>query len=132
MKGRTMIARVWSVTLTVSDLQRAVRFYEQVLGLEKKYEFKDYAGFDCGGVEIGLKTWGQREAPRKGEPCLDLLVADVDAACRELRRRGAAFTRQPEDALWGARTAILSDPDGNVLQLTKVNWREYFAVCAGR
>jgi len=53
-----VIKRIWDVTFTVSDLRRAIWFYEEVLGLQKKYEFKDYAGFDCGGVEIGLKTWG--------------------------------------------------------------------------
>ena len=45
---------------------------------------------------------------------------------------GRTFTREPEDALWGARIAVLSDPDGNVLQLTQVQWRKYFAVCAGQ
>lgn len=29
-----------------------VDFYKNVLGLQKKYEFEDYAGFDSGGVEI--------------------------------------------------------------------------------
>ena len=34
-------------------------------------EVKDYDGFDCGGVEIGLKTWGKIEKPRQGEPCIN-------------------------------------------------------------
>jgi len=46
-----LIKRIWDITLTVRDLKRAVDFravdfYENVLGLQKKYEFKDYAGFD--------------------------------------------------------------------------------------
>ena len=52
-----MIGRIWSVTLTVSDLMKAIDSYKCVLGLTKKYECKDYAGFDCGGVE----TWGRGE-----------------------------------------------------------------------
>jgi len=59
-----MVKRIWDITLTVKDLERAVDFYGNVLGLQK-YEFKDYAGFDCGGVEIGLKTWGEMENPSK-------------------------------------------------------------------
>ena len=56
------------------------------------------------------------------------------AAPRGARRYfwGASFTREPDDALWGARIAILSDPDGNALQFTQVQWRRYFAVCAGQ
>ena len=57
-----MIRRMWDTTLTVSDLSRAIRFYGEILGLSLKYEFKDYAGFDAGGVELGVKTWGGRIA----------------------------------------------------------------------
>ncbi len=46
-----MIRRIWDITLTVKDLKKVVEFYESILGLQKKYEFKDYAGFDCGRVE---------------------------------------------------------------------------------
>lgn len=54
-----MIRRIWDVTLTVKNLKEAIEFYQNILGLQKKYEFDDYAGFDCGGVELGLKTWGK-------------------------------------------------------------------------
>jgi catechol 2,3-dioxygenase-like lactoylglutathione lyase family enzyme len=35
-------------------LKKAAKFYKEVLGLEKKYEFSSYVGFECGEVEIGL------------------------------------------------------------------------------
>ena len=127
-----MIKRIWDVTFTVSDLRRAVRFYEEVLGLQKKYEFKDYAGFDCGGVEIGLKTWGGLEKPRKGEPCVNFLVEDVDEAYKTLRQRGVAFLKEPDDTPWGGRIALFTDPDGNLLQITQIDWKRYFAACAPR
>jgi catechol 2,3-dioxygenase-like lactoylglutathione lyase family enzyme len=125
-----VIDRIWAVTLTVADLGRAVCFYRDVLGLTKKYQFGDYAGFDCGGVELGLKTWGDLEPPRRGEPSVDLLVNDVDAAYERLSLNGVRFTKEPHDAAWGARIALFTDPDGNTLQLTHVDWAKYFAVCA--
>jgi catechol 2,3-dioxygenase-like lactoylglutathione lyase family enzyme len=127
-----MLKRIWDVTLTVSDLKQAVDFYERVLRLQKKYEFPDYAGFDCGGVELGLRTWGGLERPRKGEPCLNFLVDDVDEAYRMLKERGVNFTSAPEDAIWGSRFAVFQDRDGNTLQLTQVDWSKYFAACAPR
>ena len=125
-----MIAWIWAVTLTVADLARAVEFYETILGLQKKYVYNDYAGFDCGGMEIGLKTWGERESPRKGEPCMDLLVADVDETYQVLRARGVEFTEDPQDAQWGGRIASFLDPDGHTLTLTQMDWPRYFAVAA--
>ena len=125
-----MIKRLWDVTLTVRNLKKAIEFYEDVLGLSKKYEFADYAGFDCGGVEIGLKTWGELEAPRQGEPCLNFMVDDVDAFAAELKAKGVEFSRKPKDTIWGSRTAVFTDPDANTLQLTQIDWGRYFAVCA--
>ncbi|NOX44151.1 MAG: hypothetical protein GXO72_00190 [Caldiserica bacterium] len=125
-----MIRRIWDVTLTVRDLGRAISFYRDVLGLELKYVFKDYAGFDVGGVELGLKTWGELEPPRGGEPVVNFLVGDVDRACRELSARGVRFDKGPEDTPWGGRIALFRDPDGNTLQLTQIDWRRYFSTCA--
>jgi catechol 2,3-dioxygenase-like lactoylglutathione lyase family enzyme len=127
-----MITHIWSVTLTVSDLERAVRFYGDVLGLAKKYQFRDYAGFECGGVEIGLKTWGELQPPREGEPCIDLAVQSVDEGYETLSSKGVEFDKRPHDAQWGARIAVFKDPDGNTLQLTQVDWKRYLETAAAR
>jgi predicted enzyme related to lactoylglutathione lyase len=124
-----MIVRVWDVTFTVSDLDRAVEFYGGVLRLPKKYEFSTYAGFDCGGVEIGLAP-GQVPCGGEGVPCVNLLVHDVDEAYRTLRERGVQFLKEPHDTPWGGRIALFADPDGNRMQLVQVDWQRYFAACA--
>jgi lactoylglutathione lyase len=125
-----MIRRIWDVTLTVRDLGRAVHFYQEILGLPLKYRFHDYAGFDVGGVELGLKTWGGLEPPRKGEPIVNFLVDDIDRVCAELAKKGVNFIKGPEDTDWGGRIAIFLDPDGNTIQLSQIHWRKYFSVCA--
>ena len=45
-----MIKAVWCVTFYVSDLKKAVEFYEETLALKRKYEYSSYMGFECGGV----------------------------------------------------------------------------------
>lgn len=126
-----MILWVWDVTFTVSDLERVVDFYENVLGLPKKYQFSTYAGFDCGGVEIGLVPSTPTEE-QKGAPCVDFLVRDVDEAYRVLCGRGVRFLKEPHDTLWGGRIALFADPDGNALPLVQIDWRRHFAACAPR
>lgn len=49
-----MIKTVWDIIFHVSDINRAKKLYEITLGLEKKYEYSNYVGFECGGLEIGL------------------------------------------------------------------------------
>ncbi|MGD8814237.1 MAG: VOC family protein [Anaerolineales bacterium] len=125
-----MITHIWSVTMTVSNLDQSIHFYETILSLTKKYQFSDYAGFQCGGSEIGIKTWGALEPPREGEPCINLAVADIDEAYQTLMSKGVEFTKPPEDTSWGSRTAVFKDPDGNTLQLTQIDWERYLKVSA--
>lgn len=126
-----MILRVWDVTFTVSNLEQAVDFYGRVLGLPKKYQFSNYAGFDCGGVEIGLVP-GDVAAHPAGAPVVDLLVQDMDTSCRLLSGKGVRFLKEPHDTAWGGRIALFADPDGNMLQLVQIDWPKYFAACAPR
>jgi catechol 2,3-dioxygenase-like lactoylglutathione lyase family enzyme len=126
-----MLLRVWDVTFSVSDLDQAVDFYGRVLDLPKKYQFSSYAGFDCGGVEIGLAP-GKRTGHQAGEPLVDFLVQDVDAVYRMLVDRDVRFLKKPHETVWGGRIALFADPDGNRLQLVQIDWPRYLAVCAPR
>ncbi len=100
--------------------------------MQKKYQYRDYAGFDCGGIELGIKTWGEREVHLAGEPCVNFLVDDVDNTYQELKAKGVTFINVPEDAQWGARFAIFTDPDGHQLQISQVDWGKYYAACAAK
>ena len=126
-----MIKTVWCVTFYVSDLERAVGFYERALGLEKKYEFSGYVGFECGGVEIGLipKPEGKRSIGSVS-PSVEFLVDDVEKTYSELKRKGVRFTEELHDEPWGGRQATFTDPDGNTLEIVQIDWKKYFSVSA--
>ncbi|MBX5327848.1 MAG: VOC family protein [Candidatus Bathyarchaeota archaeon] len=126
-----MIKTVWCVTFYVSDLKKAVKFYEEVLGLEKKYEYSSYVGFECGGVEIGLiPKLGKEGKVSFLSPSVEFLVDDVDKTCEELKKKGVKFTKELHDEPWGGRQATFTDPDGNVLEIAQINWQKYFSVAA--
>lgn len=122
-----MIRTVWGVTFYVSDLEKAKRFYEETLGLEKKYEYSSYAGFECGGVEVGLIP-RLEEGQKIGQfsPPVGFLVDDVERVCHELKQKGVKFVKELHEEPWGGRQATISDPDGNVLEILQVNWEKYF------
>jgi len=94
--------------------------------LVKKYEYSDYAGFDCGGVEIGLKTWGELEPRREGEPIINFLVDDIHAFFDRLRSSGVRIVNEPSEVPWGGTIMLFEDPDGNLLQATEINWRKFY------
>ena len=125
-----MIKTVWSITFYVSDLKKATRFYETTLGLEKKYEFSSYVGFECGGGEIGLIPKPKEQSSGSSSTTVEFLVDDVDRACAELKAKGVKFTSELHDETWGGRQASFKDPDGNILEVTQIDWKRYFEVSA--
>ena len=120
-----MIKTVWSITLSVSNLERSKRFYEEILGFNKKYEYSSYVGFECGGVEIGLIPKDTVEIG-KDSASIEFLVDNVDKEYRRLVSKGVKFTAKPHDEPWGGRQAVFHDPDGNPLCVTEINWKKYF------
>ena len=125
-----MIKTVWSITFYVSNLKRATKFYEETLGLEKKYEFSSYVGFECGGIEIGLIPQPKGKMTGKVSPTVQFLVDDADRFCGELKAKGVELVNELHDETWGGRQATFKDPDGNVLEITQINWKKYFDVSA--
>jgi len=126
-----MIKTVWCVTFYVSDLERAKKFYEETLGLEKKYEYSSYVGFECGGVEVGLIPKLERgQKVSTLSPPVEFLVDDVERVYNELKQRGVKFVKELHEEPWGGRQATFTDLDGNVLEIVQINWKKYFDAAA--
>ena len=109
-----------------SDLGRARRFYEQVLGLEVTEETGFACVFDARGTM--LRVTAVPQVARPGYTVLGWRVTDIAATVAGLAARGVAFTRydgmdQDENGVWttpgGDRVAWFADPDGNTLSLTQ-------------
>ena len=126
-----MIKTVWCVTFYVSDLKKAAKFYEETVGLEKKYEFSSYVGFECGGVEIGLSpSLKGKQTADLPAPSVDFLVDDVDGEYNRLKRKGVRFIKEVYDETWGGKQATFTDPDGNILEIVQINWEKYLNASA--
>ena len=126
-----MIKTVWCITFYVSNLRKAKKFYEEILGLEKKYEYPSYVGFECGGVEIGLipKPKGEQKASQTA-PSVEFLVDNVDKMYSELKSKCVKFIKELHDETWGGRQATFTDPDGHILEIAQITWEKYFSVSA--
>jgi catechol 2,3-dioxygenase-like lactoylglutathione lyase family enzyme len=126
-----MIKTVWGITFYVSNLKRAAEFYEKTLGLEKKYEFSSYVGFECGGIEIGLiPKIKEKQKVTPLSPSVEFLVDNVEKTYNELKKKGVKFIKGLHEEPWGGRQATFTDPDGNILEVVQLNWEKYFSVSA--
>jgi predicted enzyme related to lactoylglutathione lyase len=112
------------VNVYVSDLDRAVAFYEGILGLEKQFADAEfgYASFAAGPVHLGLAVAGEGQEALIGRHTgVGFSTSDLEADYAALSGQGVHFSMLPEKQPWGGFMALLDDPDGNVFYLDQVN-----------
>jgi methylmalonyl-CoA/ethylmalonyl-CoA epimerase len=112
---------VGQLAIPVADLERAVVFYRDVLGLQFLFQAPPgLAFFACGGVRLMLTraTAGENTPPAG---VIYYRVPDLDAAYATLKARGAKFEDAPhriatlaDHELW---MCFLRDADGHLLGL---------------
>jgi glyoxylase I family protein len=123
--------RIKLTSIMVDDQDKALRFYTEVLGFEKKREFPVGAykwmtvvSPDAPNeTELSLepntnpagKTF-QKAMFDQGIPLAAFEVRDLDGEYARLRARGVAFTKEPT-SMGPVRIAILSDTCGNLIQI---------------
>ncbi len=115
------LSDIGQIAVPVSDIDRAIAFYRDVLGM--RFLFKAPPGlgfFDCNGVRLLL------DAPAKAGPdnyssIIYYRVSDLSAAFDILSARGVQFegkpqlvAKMPDHELW---MAFFRDPDANLLAL---------------
>lgn len=130
-----MKPRISLVTLAVDDLERAVRFYRDGLGLAtegiigQEFEHGAVAFFELhGGLRLAL--WPR--ASLAHDAGLDVTPAsathvclahnvrsrdEVDAVMAEAQRAGAAIVKPAVATFWGGYAGYFMDPDGHLWEV---------------
>ncbi len=105
------IARIW---LPVDDMDKAVAFYRDSLGLEVVEHDDDWSEVTAGDQIIGLNA---NESPSgDGGAVVAFKVDDIDSSVGQLKDKGVEFADQVSEHPWG-KIAPFKDPAGNDLQL---------------
>lgn len=118
--------RIGHVHLKVSDLQRSLRFYQELLGFELVATYGDQAAFlSAGGYHhhIGLNTWhskGSGKAPVNVPGLYHTAILyperkDLAVILKRLITEGYPITGASDHGV--SEAIYLDDPDGNGVEL---------------
>ena len=134
--------RIGHVHLKVADLERAVAFYRDGLGLPtdgiigQEFDEGAVAFFQLQGIKLGL--WRRRDLAR--DSGLDQQPAsptefsighnvnsreEVDSVMQEAERGGANIIKPASETFWGGYAGYFADPDGH---LWEVVWNPEWTV----
>jgi methylmalonyl-CoA/ethylmalonyl-CoA epimerase len=114
------LATIGQIAIGVADLDRAIGFYRDVLGMRFLFQAPPgLAFFDCGGIRLMLDRPARDNGA--GTSIIYYQVDDIEEAASALKGRGAAFESDPhlvarmDDAeLW---MGFLRDTEGNLLAI---------------
>jgi catechol 2,3-dioxygenase-like lactoylglutathione lyase family enzyme len=126
------------ICIDVPDIERAIAFYTQGLGLRAgrrlKSDWVELLGGPCpidllcespGSAPLGEQSPARRDFGRHWTPVhLDFVVDDADAAAARLVALGAKLERPVQQRRWG-RMANLADPFGHGIDLLQFQGRGY-------
>jgi lactoylglutathione lyase len=118
------MTRLSHFVVFVSDMDRSVAFYRDVLGLPLRYPSPKWSEFATEGVTLALHladtpdTTPHAHASMPAGHCqFGLTVADLDAFHAEMTAKGVACLQPPKSEAFG-RLAIYTDPDGLPFSVT--------------
>jgi len=130
-----MKPRVTVLTLGVDDLEKALRFYRDGLGLPtqgivgREFEHGAVAFFD---LHSGLKLaiWPRNDIaydakiPKGAKSAAEFTIGhnvnskkEVDAVMEQAKKAGATITKAAQDTFWGGYAGYFQDPDGHLWEI---------------
>jgi catechol 2,3-dioxygenase-like lactoylglutathione lyase family enzyme len=124
------------IGLFVEDIQVMVDFYTKVVGLRADWNREDpYAEFQHEGIRFSMYTrselpdlLGQTpEYPQRLNGTFELAInvgapRNVDLTFNEMVTKGATPIYPPRDEPWQMRSAMVSDPEGNLIEIASDFW----------
>ena len=117
--------------LAVSDVDRSLAFYRDLIGFEVEATYDDppYATLTLAGTRLSLAEQGHPaedrpgvtmtapDDPSKANVVLVVEVTDARATYTELEARGARFLAEPYEPPWGGCRFFCVDPDGYLVEI---------------
>jgi lactoylglutathione lyase len=105
-----MAGKLTYVIKFVADMDRAVKFYRDVLGLPLKFQSPGWSEFETGETTLGLHPASAKNPA--GEVELAFTVADLQEFHREMSQKGVLFSMPPTKQDFGTELAQFIDSEG--------------------
>ena len=113
--------KVGAVILLVSNMEKSIRFYSEILELPVKSRAKDWTEFFKNDTVLALHPAPKKKKTLKtGSGILvGFEVTDLDSTVKHLKEKRVKFFKKPKEEPFG-KHAIVQDPDGHLISIAQI------------
>jgi predicted enzyme related to lactoylglutathione lyase len=105
-----MTAKLSYVIEFVEDMDRAVKFYRDIVGLPLKFQSPGWSEFETGETTLGLHPASEKN--RAGKCEMGFNVENLQSFYEQLRAKGVIFSMPPTKQDFGGTLAQFVDSEG--------------------
>jgi lactoylglutathione lyase len=113
--------KVGAVILLVSNMEKSIRFYNEILELPVRTRSKDWTEFFNNDTVLALHPARKKKTLKTGSGTLvGFEVTDLDSTVKKLKEKRVKFFKRPKEEPFG-RHAIVQDPDGHLISIAEIS-----------
>jgi catechol 2,3-dioxygenase-like lactoylglutathione lyase family enzyme len=123
-----LFTKIGTVILLVSDMERSVKFYKELLGLpvKTKTQSPDWVEFfnrettlSLHAIKKGTTNVDRRDRKLGTGTLVGFMVTDIDSTVQFLKEHDVRFFKEPREEPFG-KHAIIEDPDGHLISIAQL------------
>jgi lactoylglutathione lyase len=114
--------KVGAVILLVSNMEKSIKFYSEILELPIKTRSKDWTEFFNNDTVLALHPAPKKKRILKAGSgtLVGFEVTDLDSTVKKLKEKRVKFFKRPKEEPFG-KHAIVRDPDGHLISIAEIN-----------
>jgi catechol 2,3-dioxygenase-like lactoylglutathione lyase family enzyme len=112
--------RLGAVILLVSDIDKSIKFYRDVLELPIKNTSSEWVEFFSSGTVLALHPSKSKSRTKNSRVLVGFMVSDLEPVAKKLKDKKVEFFKEPKEESFG-KHAIIADPDGHLISIAEIS-----------
>lgn len=112
--------RLGAVILLVSDMDKSIKFYRDVLELPIKNTSSEWVEFFSSGTVFALHPSKSKSRTKNSGVLVGFMVSDLEPVAKKLKDKKVEFFKEPKEESFG-KHAIIADPDGHLISIAEIS-----------
>ena len=112
--------RLGAVILLVSDMDKSIKFYRDVLELPIKNTSSEWVEFFSSGTVLALHPSKSKSRTKNSGVLVGFMVSNLETVAKKLKDKNVEFFKKPKEESFG-KHAIIVDPDGHLISIAEIS-----------